>query len=321
MNMLEIHQHALEESQEAYHKFLLTYKKDKKCVYIFVEGKTDPSYYTNKISSIIPEGCDIDFWPAGNKKKVIKVFNCFDWSRFNRRQVIFFIDRDFSSYLPENLPLAVNVYVTESYSIENSLVCRSVCKQILQDLKGMENLNGVEMDRVLKLFDNELSRFHSKILPISAHLIAWRLNGAKPCADNIKMNDIFEFISGRLRRIAKPKGNSGVPSYLCKKFKLRRNGILNKIAVITNELKKEQFPKKYTRGKYELWFLLEFCEHIRENFKLFSSMITKQPKNICEISLKNALAIIGPRAPMPASLYSFLNDTVIKYATQALYKA
>lgn len=45
MTMLQIHAAALSGPAPTYHVFLGRYRKAAKCVYGFVEGKDDPSFY------------------------------------------------------------------------------------------------------------------------------------------------------------------------------------------------------------------------------------------------------------------------------------
>ncbi len=315
MSMLDIHQQALEDTPDAYHEFLQAYKKGRKCIYGFVEGKTDPSYYANKVQGELPDGWEVDFWHAGGKKKAIKVFESFEWTRFKKGQVLFFFDRDFSPWVPEHQPEDVNIYVTDCYSIENTLVTKDVCKRVLQDLKGMEELCGEEMDNVLDVFGAQLQTFYKYAREISVHMIAWHRKGDAPCAENLKMQDIFEFVDGKIRRISKPKGTSGIAAYMCKKFNLSRRGLGPHVENVERELDKEPDPKRYIRGKYELWFLLEFCEHISRNPKRFSSKIKVRSKLSCDLCLKNAVCIVGPQVRTPKTLREFLSRTAFKFAS------
>lgn len=318
MSMLDDHREALENKRGAYHEFLLAYKQGRKCIYGFVEGKTDPSYYANKVHNELPEGWEVDFWHAGGKKNVIKVFERLDWSRFKKGQVLFFFDRDFSPWVSEHLPRAINIYITDYYSIENSLVTKDVCKRVLQDLKGMEKLSGQEMDNVLDIFDTQLQIFHKYTREISIHMIAWHRKGEAPCAENLKMQDLFEFVDGKIKRTYKPKGTSGIAAYMCKKFELNRRGLKPYIEEVGRELDKEPEPKRYIRGKYELWFLLEFCEHISRNPKKYSSKITARSKLTCDLSLKNALCVVGPQVRTSKSLKDFLSRTAVRFASSGL---
>jgi hypothetical protein len=54
-SMLEVHNQALEDVDEAYHEFLFSYQKNARWVYGFVEGKDDPVFYRHLIQSQLPE--------------------------------------------------------------------------------------------------------------------------------------------------------------------------------------------------------------------------------------------------------------------------
>ncbi len=70
-SMLEVHNQALQEVDEAYHEFLLIYRKDAQCVYGFVEGKDDPVFYRHLIEGQLPEEWSVKLIPVGNKQKVL----------------------------------------------------------------------------------------------------------------------------------------------------------------------------------------------------------------------------------------------------------
>src|SRR4028119_693686 len=105
-DMLEVHSEALENTDVAYHIFLSRYKKDAQCVYGFVEGKDDPSFYECLIEPQLPEKWSIKLIPSGNKNKVLKSFHSFNWINFPKNRICFFIDRDLQDFLNLPQPLA-----------------------------------------------------------------------------------------------------------------------------------------------------------------------------------------------------------------------
>lgn len=120
-SMLEVHDRALEEVDKAYHQFLLIYRKNARRVYGFVEGKEDPVFYRQLIENQLPEGWSIKLIPTGNKKKVLHSFQSINWDNFSKKRVCFFIDRDLDDFLGSSQQVETNIYITDGYSIENSV--------------------------------------------------------------------------------------------------------------------------------------------------------------------------------------------------------
>lgn len=316
MNMLEILEQAVEDEPGLYHEFLLSYKSTRKCIYGFVEGKTDPSYYTVKINEHLPCEWEAELWPAGSRKEVLKLHQCFPWSRFAKRQILFFVDKDFTDFTNAYNINDENIYQTDFYSIENNLVTGALFKEILQDVLGLETLRGKEMRKVVNMFSLELKKFHKVMLVISSHLITWKSRGLKPCANNLNMKDIFAFKSGKLMQIHRQNGYSTVVAYLCQKLGLNRRSMMKELKEVQVALKSESTPKKYTRGKFEAWFFVNFCKHIHENICHFSGKVRSPPKTHINLSLKNFVSIVGPRSRTPDSLHEFLRQTVVPFSKE-----
>ena len=314
MNMLTVHKQAASGPQTLYHEFLIKYRRGKACIWGFVEGKTDPSFYVGKAENMLPDRFEVEFWPAGNKQRVLDLYALFDWERFNQKQILFFVDRDLSGFIPDSNSSASNVYTTDNYSIENDLVTRPVCKRVLREMMGLEALRGGEMDAVLRLFDAQLSRFHQYMLPIMAHIVAWRRRGKRPCLENIRMRDLFEIDSGILRIRQVPGKYRTQPAYLCKKLKLTRQGLMKSYKTAAQDLKACKEPKRYVRGKYELWFLVSFSESVRKNATSFCAALRVAPKPTSSLGPNNAVCLVGPRARTPRSLRRFLKRTCCVYA-------
>lgn len=89
MSMLGVHAEALGGELTVYHEFLNRYKKTAMCVYGFVEGKDDPSFYRGAIEHMLPEKWTVALWSVGNKDKVIQLYAAFDWVRFPKKRVVF----------------------------------------------------------------------------------------------------------------------------------------------------------------------------------------------------------------------------------------
>lgn len=154
MSMIDIHAAALEQVDEAYHEFLLRYSAPNSTVYGFVEGKDDPSFYRSVIDRFLPNDWSVELFVSGNRKKVLDTEAAFDWTRFSRQQVAFFIDRDLVHFLDPSLNYLENVYVSDGYSVENSIVTKEVFLRLLQEVHNVIDWTDVEREAVSGTFPN-----------------------------------------------------------------------------------------------------------------------------------------------------------------------
>ena len=312
MSMLDIHKDAIESHLSLFHEFLSHYNKMAKKVYGFVEGREDYSFYRGALEHYLPSDWNVELRHVGNKKKVIQLYSEFDWTRFSRIQIIFFMDRDLSDFLNESLPSEPNIFITEKYSIENDIVNRNTCDRVLSEICKLDNISRNERDNILDLFDKQLDRFQEKMVSIMSWVIYWKRCGYRPCLDNIDMKHLFKFHQGRLLSISKPRGCKSQIEYIhnqcridCKPAKgIRR---------ITDEFRKSKGDKRFIRGKYLLWFLVEYISSIHSNADSFSKKLASPPKMNLSLSHSNAIVVIAPRSRIPNSLAKFIQTTCLKY--------
>lgn len=312
MSMLSIHQAALESSNTVLHEFLLRYKIQGKIVYGFVEGKDDPSFYQSFIEGVLPQEWDVELFRAGGKDKVLEIYNDLDWSRFSKKRIAFFTDTDLSHFTSEPIIEGENIYTTDKYSIENSIVNRRTCKRILTEICGFEHASHDEIDKVLDVFDREVETFLQNMIEIMAWIVYWKKHGEKPCLNDICMNHLFKFDKGNLVCIKYPKKCKCRITYIHKQC----NILFDAAHSIEEELKVFKLKKNYrnyTRGKYLMWFLVNFCLSIYHNYTIFFNSLTKNPKLEISFSDSNGMVIAGPRARCPDSLHLFIKNTYLAY--------
>lgn len=312
MSMLGVHAEAMGDELTVYHEFLTRYKKTAMCVYGFVEGKDDPSFYRGAIEHILPKEWAVDLWSVGNKDKVIQLYAGFDWGRFPKKRIGFFIDRDLSEFLEETLPVQNNVYVTDKYSIENDIVNRDTCDRVLTEVCNLSVIDKSEKDKILDLFNSQLGVFQEKMISVMAWVLYWKQNGARPSLNDILMKRIFKIISGRIQLISSPGGFSTIDEYIHNQCNIPYKLGVN-ITPIERDFKKANGHQKFIRGKYELWFLVEFVLSVHQNISAFSRRITKPPKMKVSLNQSNAITLIAPRTRVPASLTKFLTKTYAEY--------
>ncbi len=165
MSMIDVHSAALKAVNESYHDFLLRFDRTKKVVFGFVEGKDDPSFYRSVIERFIPEDWTVDLIRAGNRDKVLATEATFDWTRFYRTQIAFFVDRDFTELTAPGVAYADNVYVTDGYSIENSVVTSDVMLRLLSEVHNVVDWTEDEKREIVSHFNEQMERFGELMMP------------------------------------------------------------------------------------------------------------------------------------------------------------
>lgn len=320
-NYLDSLKTVLDDKPEAYITFLKEYSTEKKVVYGFVEGKDDPCFYKGFIDNILPSEWHVKLYPAGNKKHVLKIYSCIDWNQYDKQRVTFYVDRDHSSIVPEHIIIDTNIYITDQYSIENYLVNEYMCERILREFFDLNHATRNELDAVLALFSEQLYEFYILIIPIIATIIRWRqfqknkYPQIRMNLNNLKLSKIFSFDKGKLvqnnyleedKLVAYLHSSCGV--YPFGNFTISRlnNYLLNN--------------KRYDliRGKYLIWFIIEFCLSIYNSWKTFFPSLASAPTTHLTISQTNGLALISGKARIPPTLKQFIYDNYMNYISRIL---
>lgn len=318
--MLDIHAKALNCISAAHHEFLLRYKVNAKVVYGIVEGKEDPMFYRGLIEKNLPDGWEVELIPAGCKDKVLKAIEAFDWTRFSPRQICFFVDRDLSCFIEDTPLTAENLYVTDNYSIENDAANFGVFKRILEEVLSISGLKPHEFDLIENRFAAGLALFCEVMTPIMAQILIWRSEGKRPCLNDIDIKNLFTFRDGAIQI---RNGFETTLSRLQNVASCVGLSVATKAAIAEAEARfqEKQGTKKFIRGKYLLWFMVEMALEIHRSISSVVARFTSPPKVRVSLGMKNAMIIISPRVRCPRSLNDFLSLNYGKYAIEHNGKA
>lgn len=312
--ILLLHRAALAQKVGAYHDFFSSYSKQKKVLYGFVEGKQDPSYYRGIIDGQIAKGWSIRLIPAGNKKKVYELYRKLDWRRFKRQRVCFFVDKDLSDLIPEQSPIASNIFVTSKYSIENHFDSRYICERTLTEIYALSTLRQKELDKILDLFDEQREAFLKLMIPVMGRILTWRRSKVNASLDNIKLSSLVQFKAGIVSAAPLPSGIASIDELIHKQCKLDIATAACKAAAVAEFTLVKNY-RSFVRGKYVIWFLIEYCKSVHaESAKIFTG-IKSTPKALLELSCANAIAILGPRSAPPRSLIDFIKLNFVAYTS------
>lgn len=310
--MLNTHEKALESSTTAYHEFLLIYKNsENKIVFGFVEGKDDPSFYKPIIENMLPEGWGVRLIPTGSKRKVLNIFNEIDWKRFPKKRICFFVDKDLSLFLSEAHPTEDNFYVTDQYSIENDVVNFNMLECFLSDCCGIVTITDSERCALKCLFDDAVNAFCEALVPIMTQVISWQRNGEKPSLSNIRLRDIILLVEGKVAQqqgYSLPENKIAYASAKCG-LPISDEAVLK---CIEEEFRKMGI-RSYTRGKYLMWFFVEYAKHIHALANIFCSRYPLPPKIRLSVGHTNIMVALAPRARAPLSLKKFVQKSYIEY--------
>lgn len=303
----------LDKQRTVMHEFRLRYRRDNRVIYGFVEGKDDPSFYRGFIESNLPQGWKAELWQAGNKDNVNALYAKFDWRSFKKEQILFFIDRDLSDFTEEEVPNETNIYVTDNYSIENDIVDSTICDRLVREICGFTNLEYENSDKIENQFNAQLEKFQDSLIKVMAHIIYWRKKSYNACLNDIYMKHIFSVQNGVLVQKDRPKNKASVIDYIydqCNQPKEENE----EIEGIEQFFQENNLQRKFTRGKYLLWFAVEFCLSIhRDCLNLEFISLDKKPKMVVNLSQSNGVALMAPRSRMTQRLIDFLNITMNKY--------
>lgn len=307
-DMLEVLSEALDDVDEGYHNFLLVYEKNAQCVYGFVEGKDDPSFYGCLIEPQLPEKWSIKLIPSGNKKKVLKSFDSFNWIDFPKNRICFFIDRDLQDFLNSPQPVASNIYITDGYSIENSIFKPPLLIKMLSEAYQITQLTPEEEQFIIEILHENENIFFEAIMPLMGQILLWQRLGNKPNLNNLKLDNIFSFSQAKLlpieRNILLQKAANQLGCNLCAD---------DKITEAENEFRSHNYSWAMVRGKYVLWFFIKQCEAIwQASTSLLPRFLSKPNKRI-ECGVNNAILLWGPRSRIPESLKEFVKQNYLSF--------
>jgi hypothetical protein len=122
--------------------------------------------------------------------------------------------------------------------------------------------------------------------------------------NNIKLNKVFELDSD-FKPLKKSDGFWQLKKFCAFNHQLIFDDCKKELKKLTG-----LEPKKYIRGKFELWYLVSFL-------RLLSNILTaktqpKQERGMIKIELthENAIEILAGKVPYPRSLNQFLDDNL-----------
>ncbi len=316
MSMLSVHAAAIATSGSIYHEFLLRYRKSEQVVYGIVEGKDDPIFYRGLLEQFLPSDWNVHLIRSGNRANVLKTFADFDWTRFSAKRICFFVDRDLSMFQAVPDPVFPNLYVTNQYSIENEAASYGTVARLLNDILNVCELDVQESDFLSGKFSSNLANFCEWLAPVMAQIVIWQRSGDRPSLDNILPKEIFTFVKGDIALRSGFEMESDRIAYVAGKMGLPTSST-EELAAVLDEFRRLGGCKRFIRGKYVLWFVIESTLEFHREIALFCRSYQAPPKVKLTMGHANAMALVGTRIRCPDTLADFVRSTYLEYINPA----
>jgi hypothetical protein len=304
MMTVEEMRNARGEKSPVFTEFTLLTRKYGTHLFCFFEGN-DNDYYLQRIRIF---GNDLPL-RCGNRDAVLGVHRLIAGHKeYEKYKKAFFIDRDF------NPPLAATnppIYETPCYSIENLYVSHEVFERILINKFHLSLVKDKEIiDACMETYKARQNEFHAAVCLFNA----WYA-----CLMDIK-NDTKQEEDAQLQEKL-PKGFvevslQGVTSdYDLEKIKTTfpkatevETEVLNrKVAEFSNGEQAKVF-----RGKYEMWFLIDFIRLLLKDHKEGKHVVQKKLNfalgDASSVNLKIAITLFSDCAETPECLIQYLRE-------------
>jgi hypothetical protein len=281
------------------HEFLLQHDPKEERIHAFCEGYEDPAFYRPKVEKSADNRRTF-FYRCHGKWKLFALFEQITARIGDYRHTLYFVDKDLSDLIPEEYPKDSRIYVTDFYSIENYLASKEVVVRVCSDFVLLKKC-ALPKEKVIERFVTELARFHTLAMPIMAWAICVRRKGLPVALQNLKLSELFSFDADlRIRR------KTGVIPYLTKKTGVPDTPLLwADIRAVFRSLKPLD-PRRYIRGKFESWFLVEFIKAAINHLHDAATAAGGDIEVPVRVEQSNAIALLAPYAILPQSLDAFL---------------
>lgn len=293
-----------EQANLAFLRLKQKYKPQEDKVYLVVEGKDDVAYYTC-IFARYPQFSEVEIIVANNRKNVIKTYEAVDWNVISSKRVLYFIDRDLSDITGEYTPTAPNVYITDFYSIENSLFNERLLWASLKAIYGINDLEEAESATISSLYQTAVSAHEQAFFVIMAWIVYWRTHSIVCTLNNINSEDLFAIDQGRFTikdEYKEDKALGEVIHSICGVPYIEQD-----LSIEIEKIKKCGGIHKCIRGKFVRAFFVKFLNSITSTLpQIFPGK--SKPRASVPIGQRNALQILCGYMATPESLDRFLTS-------------
>ena len=283
------------------HEFLTNYNPGEQRLHAFVEGDDDLVFYRVVLSNQVRDRKSVYLYRCDGKARVYEMFAEVTRRFPDCRSTLFFVDKDVDDILGQPWPTDPRIFVTDVYSVENYIVSSEVLARIIEEFIEFRDVK-FESEALMKQFDLELARFHKLVVPLMAWIVFVRRAGMRPNLANIQLRELFAFSSDCRVRIKPGERHDN----LCQTTGIKApKGTLTRVREVAEELKRLP-PKRYVRGKFELWFFVEFLKHLLTHLQNSAVGTGGRVRLRIPLEHSNIVALMSGRISAPPSLDLFL---------------
>lgn len=275
---------------------------DNKYIYFIVEGKDDIPYYKTKANGYIDDEWNLVCINARNRKNVIKVYKEIDWTIYSKNRIAFFVDRDLSDYTGEETPTDDNVYITDAYSIENTLCTYDTFIQTMKFYYELEDADTSEEKALLDYYNDCWTQFELFAVPIMGKILLWKKNGVNGNYANFRIQSIFSIENMQLKLKNEYDDIDKVIEYLSKQSNV--NYVDEDLSIYIDELKSIHNPYEFIRGKYVMAFFVCLINYAASNIDTILIKRKKIKNSLC-LGYEDCIFKLCGIMKIPISLRSF----------------
>lgn len=300
-------------------EFLAEYNPKKKQIFTFFEGDEDGSFYRACLKRIVSDDCEVIPLIVGCKNDVIKLYQEIDWDRYNRQQLLFFIDRDLSYWLNEKMEYGDNLFITDQYSVENYMVTPQCFEEWLITYQGFGRAEKSEIRNMVNIFKGLISKFEHNMMEIMAAAVVAKRKNSIVKLSQLKISPehtiVFNYSDEKL-------------GFEIKDYENRIRGWGINIVLEENAIKEQvnQFirhKEEYSvRGKWILAFMASIGEYMRCHYKFFAPSLNTDNRSklspTCSVAVSQCMPVLGHiGAESPSKrLREFFEKTVLVYLSK-----
>jgi hypothetical protein len=277
-------------------KILQLYDFNKSNKHLIFEGFDDQSFYLSHFIASI----DDEKYISKGKRTSLGLYNLIDWKKYSKKRILFFIDRDYDRHFAIHIPTDVNIYESTFYSIENYVVTKELLERTIREIYHFNDSQ--EIPKILAKFDEALEKFQNLIDGVTVWVLLMRSKGVRPNLDQIDLGELFEVSNGLQ-----------ISSKYTKRLGYLESATKSKTPHITLTEYREMLKlvqgachyKEMLRGKFELWFFVEFLTQTKKYVKNLGV-----GKIYTDINLVNCMEILATRTVCPVRLTAFFQTVV-----------
>jgi hypothetical protein len=201
-----------------------------------------------------------------------------------------------------------NIYVTDGYSIENSILGDRLLNSVLSDFYQIDLLHPDDESKIKTIYQGNEELFFEAMLPLMGQIILWRRSGADVELSDLKLNSLFSFTEA----VCQPNQDSLLLEEAAKQLgcDLSNN---DDIMTAAEEIRCHARSRMMIRGKNALWFFVKQCEAIWNSMPKLSPRCLTKPKKRADCSIEKGVLILAPRSHTPESLKEFIRTNYLSF--------